>query len=109
MIPVAAPPGKSSRSSLSACRDGLGTSEGPPTSAPGLRAAPRRSRYPGAPFSGGSRNRRSHSASRARPRLAVRGDRKSVVEGKSVSVCVDLGGGRILKKKIHKNEKIYGY
>src|SRR3546814_16633291 len=26
-------------------------------------------------------------------------DRKSVVEGKSVSVRVDLGGGRILKKK----------
>src|SRR3546814_13857609 len=27
------------------------------------------------------------------------GDRKSVVEGKSVSVCVDLGGRRIMKKK----------
>src|SRR3546814_14866464 len=27
------------------------------------------------------------------------GDRKSVVEGKSVSVRVDLGGGRIIKKK----------
>src|SRR3546814_19967097 len=26
-------------------------------------------------------------------------DRKSVVEGKSVSVRVDLGGGRIIKKK----------
>src|SRR3546814_18767279 len=26
-------------------------------------------------------------------------DRKSVVEGKSVSVCVDLGGRRIIKKK----------
>src|SRR3546814_14344485 len=31
-------------------------------------------------------------------------DRKSVVEGKSVSVRVDLGGRRILKKK---KEKIY--
>src|SRR3546814_12397242 len=29
-----------------------------------------------------------------------RGDRKSVVEGKSVSVRVDLGGRRIIKKKI---------
>src|SRR3546814_21053652 len=28
-------------------------------------------------------------------------DRKSVVEGKSVSVRVDLGGGRIIKKKHH--------
>src|SRR3546814_13788675 len=27
------------------------------------------------------------------------GDRKSVVEGKSVSVRVDLGGGRMIKKK----------
>src|SRR3546814_16782011 len=26
-------------------------------------------------------------------------DRKSVVQGKSVSVCVDLGGSRIIKKK----------
>src|SRR3546814_19177937 len=30
-----------------------------------------------------------------------RKDRKSVVEGKSVSVRVDLGGRRILKKKTH--------
>src|SRR3546814_20885295 len=30
------------------------------------------------------------------------GDRKSVVEGKSVSVRVDLGGRRILKKKTNK-------
>src|SRR3546814_19404617 len=35
---------------------------------------------------------------RARPIFASR-DRKSVVEGKSVSVRVDLGGRRILKKK----------
>src|SRR3546814_16261903 len=32
-------------------------------------------------------------------RLATRRDRKSVVEGKSVSVRVDLGGRRIMKKK----------
>src|SRR3546814_14670180 len=31
--------------------------------------------------------------------LAMAGDRKSVVEGKSVSVGVALGGGRIIKKK----------
>src|SRR3546814_16717077 len=31
-------------------------------------------------------------------------DRKSVVEGKSVSVSVDLGGRRIIKKRI-KNDK----
>src|SRR3546814_20556617 len=30
------------------------------------------------------------------------GDRKSVVEGKSVSVRVVIGGGRVLKKKKHK-------
>src|SRR3546814_1959596 len=33
-----------------------------------------------------------------RQRLAA-GDRKSVGEGKSVSVRVDLGGGRLIKKK----------
>src|SRR3546814_16302908 len=32
------------------------------------------------------------------------GDRKSVVEGKSVSVRVNLGGRRIVKKKIGKRE-----
>src|SRR3546814_10915221 len=31
---------------------------------------------------------------------AIEGDRKSVVQGKSVSVRVDLGGRRIIKKKI---------
>src|SRR3546814_18695304 len=34
----------------------------------------------------------------ARPRCAAHADRKSVVEGKSVSVRVDLGGRRIIKK-----------
>src|SRR3546814_18742977 len=34
-----------------------------------------------------------------------RGDRKSVVEGKSVSVRVDLGGRRTLKKKNKKKQK----
>src|SRR6056297_1820672 len=35
----------------------------------------------------------------ARSAAWMRSDRKSVVEGKSVSVRVDLGGGRIIKKK----------
>src|SRR3546814_20626062 len=34
-------------------------------------------------------------------------DRKSVVEGKSVSVRVDLGGRRILKKKKHELYRTY--
>src|SRR3546814_18818314 len=38
---------------------------------------------------------------RARPQPATI-DRKSVVEGKSVSVRVDLGGRRILKQKKHR-------
>src|SRR3546814_13939663 len=35
------------------------------------------------------------------------GDRKSVVEGKSVSVRVDLGGRRIIKKKKKRNDVCY--
>src|SRR3546814_13411362 len=41
-------------------------------------------------------------AARADP--ADRGDRKSVVEGKSVSVRVDLGGRRIINKKKNNRE-----
>src|SRR3546814_19738388 len=37
------------------------------------------------------------------PTSAELGDRKSVVEGKSVSVRVDLGGRRIIKKKKTQN------
>src|SRR3546814_11494573 len=40
----------------------------------------------------------THQHSRVKNRL--QSDRKSVVEGKSVSVRVDLGGGRIIKNKI---------
>src|SRR3546814_16098890 len=40
----------------------------------------------------------SESASPA-PKAARRADRKSVVSGKSVSVRVDLGGRRLIKKK----------
>src|SRR3546814_16225672 len=39
--------------------------------------------------------------------LEHRSDRKSVVSGKSVSVRVDLGGLRIIKKKTHKSNNIY--
>src|SRR3546814_13758821 len=39
---------------------------------------------------------------------AAVGDRKSVVEGKSVSVRVDLGGSRIIKKKnTHATNRTY--
>src|SRR3546814_17369740 len=41
-----------------------------------------------------------HSREIARPVISeIIGDRKSVVQGKSVSVSVDLGGRRIMKKK----------
>src|SRR3546814_16641856 len=48
-----------------------------------------------------------HAAQAASPERAVatrRGDRKSVVEGKRVSVRVDLGGRRIITKK-HKTKQ----
>src|SRR3546814_17200001 len=38
-------------------------------------------------------------------RIEPRGDRKSVGEGKSVSVRVDLGGRRLIKKKKQKNKR----
>src|SRR3546814_15485337 len=41
----------------------------------------------------------------AMARQRFKRDRKSVVEGKSVSVSVDLGGGRIIKKK-NKEKKV---
>src|SRR3546814_14403357 len=37
----------------------------------------------------------------------LRADRKSVVWGTSVSVCVDFGGRRSIKKKTRKRSKIY--
>src|SRR3546814_17674926 len=40
---------------------------------------------------------------------AASGDRKSVVEGKSVSVRVDLGGRRIIKKKRKRREDNDGH
>src|SRR3546814_16399552 len=44
------------------------------------------------------------AAERAGALDIVRGDRKSVVEGTSVSVRVDLGGSRIIKKKTTKKK-----
>src|SRR3546814_12879857 len=41
------------------------------------------------------------------PGATSSGDRKSVVEGKSVSVRVDLGGRRIIKKKKNRQEIKY--
>src|SRR3546814_19142912 len=38
------------------------------------------------------------------PSLAIARDRKSVVEGKGVSVRVDLGGRRVIKKKKNRNK-----
>src|SRR3546814_17928199 len=56
---------------------------------PGTGDGPR----PWLPAGGGPADRRLTGAGRAAP------DRKSVVSGKSVSVRVDLGGRRVLKKK----------
>src|SRR3546814_11909967 len=49
------------------------------------------------------RFRRCTGMAVARFRRGV-GDRKSVVEGKSVAVRVDLGGRRLIKKKNRKNK-----
>src|SRR3546814_18656456 len=48
---------------------------------------------------GAGRPGHRRSRDRARLRLLSVGDRQSVVSGKSVSVRVDLGGRRIIKKK----------
>src|SRR3546814_12379383 len=47
---------------------------------------------------GAARAGQQHAAKRGHPYLV---DRKSVVSGKSVSVRVDLGGPRIIKKKTY--------
>src|SRR3546814_18545647 len=47
--------------------------------------------------------RRAHAGGRRARRRCAAGDRKSVVDGKSVAGRVDLGGRRILKKT--KNKK----
>src|SRR3546814_11411151 len=61
-------------------------------------AAGARDRGAHRPGDGGSGTRLSDACGRA-GRDGPDGDRKSVVEGKSVSVRVDLGGRRTIKKK----------
>src|SRR3546814_16105856 len=62
------------------------------------RATRRRSRV-------GRRPRANRGGCRGRGRRDGSQDRKSVVEGKSVSVRVDLGGRRIIKKKTRREER----
>src|SRR3546814_15814295 len=50
------------------------------------------------------RSRWGHGKVRSVAPAVEAGDRKSVVWGKSVSVRVDLGGGRIIKKKKNKRK-----
>src|SRR3546814_15367022 len=62
-----------------------------------------KSRWSPAPIRALGRGSRSRSP-KPEPISPPRVDRKSVVEGKSVSVRVDLGGRRIIKKKKHSKE-----
>src|SRR3546814_17322436 len=75
-----------------------------------LAAAPFRQATQGEQARGrGARTRPAHAATHAgdhstrgggsRSQARRLADRQSVVEGKSVSIRVDLGGGRIIKKK----------
>src|SRR3546814_18616225 len=76
--------------------------------AAGCRALRRSARSP--PRRGGKRAAIRHVlAVRRESRRPFAVDRKSVVEGKSVSVRVDLGGGRIIKKKKKKVEETIQY
>src|SRR3546814_12429606 len=58
-------------------------------------AVPRREHSPGQR----DRHNRFNSALISKGVEVLKGDRKSVVQGKSVSVRVDLGGRRIIQKK----------
>src|SRR3546814_19582678 len=62
-----------------------------------LRASTRRAGFRTRPAGRGDFSDRRRRAARPSCRYAL--DRKSVVSGKSVSVRVDLGGRRIIKKK----------
>src|SRR3546814_18152898 len=66
---------------------------------PDRRQGGARDPEPAAGAEGGERPHRLLAAHRGLLRLRLPSDRKSVVEGKSVSVRVDLGGRRIIKKK----------
>src|SRR3546814_17733479 len=79
--------------------EGTGVGSGAADRLPELRL-PRRAR---GPLRGGAEERRQ--GDRADLLAADRRDRTSVVLGKSVSVRVDLGGHRLLKKKNNINYK----
>src|SRR3546814_19186406 len=74
--------------------------------APGVAAGCRRGRRARGPFPSTEHTDRrrpftvcEHRVRERVGRPAARGDRKSVVQGKSVSVRADLGGRRVIKKK----------
>src|SRR3546814_16413075 len=69
---------------------------------PGHRCGGRGAHSPRKPAVRARRPRRAGGCG-AGNRLSAPGDRKSVVSGKSVSVRVDLGGRRIIKKKKKQN------
>src|SRR3546814_21023197 len=67
---------------------------------PNRRRAPRRAAAPSPQLELTPPENAEEEAPKPRRRTRrAQGDRKSVVEGKSVSVRVDLGGGRIVKKQ----------
>src|SRR3546814_17289458 len=55
--------------------------------------------YPTLPERGTEKTRQYHASATYSPTERWKVDRKRVVSGKRVSVCVDLGGRRIIKKK----------
>src|SRR3546814_12477479 len=65
--------------------------------------APRPAHAQGVEIQPGADRRADRPPGRGVPGSAA-GDRKSGVEGKRVSVCVDLGGSRIIKKKKTENK-----
>src|SRR3546814_13959611 len=100
---------RGSHASMDMTKQGFGNRHGAGTCAdrPGARSCVAVLRAQGAAGGRGSVARAAHhrqrDASDALSRVSWQGrtarDRKSVVEGKSVSVRVDLGGRRFIKKK----------
>src|SRR3546814_11923933 len=105
--PRAAGPGAGAEGALSRRRSWASSVE-PPTAAGITAIAPKGMRKhtcvatpnPRARAREARSNRRRSRRSRPRALSAREVDRKSVVEGKSVSERVDVGGRRIIKKKI---------
>src|SRR3546814_10965196 len=102
------------------CSSDLRTAAGRRLPGPMERGRPRPRRRPDGAAQHRELRRRAQASCRpvrgtaATARRAIRGvraragDRKGVVEGKSVSVRVDLGGRRNIKKKKSKKEKERG-